>query len=412
MVDFEELKLAYKISRENKRRSSDNIEYQLYVERNLTRLYNDIINRTLRPTAYTFVTMKPRPREVFASEMGMRVIHHYICLRMSPLLEKRLTSRTFNNRIGYGADAAVNQLAEDIFDVSEGFKKDAWIVSIDLKGYFPNAVQDVAYEQMSRVIIEDYEGADKDDLLYMLQVAIYSYPTHHCYRKSPLWKWYNFIEPEKSLFCKPDGIGAAIGHLIWQNGMNYYLNDFDHWVLDNVTPHYIRFVDDMYFVVGNKEAFLPMLETIRARLAEFGCTVHPKKFYCQHWNKGVNVLGNTIKVDRIYPSKRIVRNARKAVRNFNRCPRVSKIDQFVATINSYLGIFKRRNAYRLTQKLIGDINPKWWEYIEFDAERQSVHAKDKYRQFWRISRKYNLKYTNENGKNRKNRKPRPDACAA
>ena len=106
---------AYKTARRNKRRSADSVDYELHAERNLSRLYDALCDRSLTPSAYTFVTMKPRPREVFACEMGMRIIHHYIDIRMRPLIEARLKERTFNHRLGSGPDEAVNQLAEDIF---------------------------------------------------------------------------------------------------------------------------------------------------------------------------------------------------------------------------------------------------------------------------------------------------------
>ena len=391
MIDREQLKQAFLIARSNKRRSDDCIAYEMHREMNLEQLYSDIVNRSLLPTAYTFVTMKPRPREVFACDMSMRIIHHYIDIRMRPLIEKRLTNRTFNNRIGYGPDAAVNRLISDIYEVSRGFTRDAWIISLDLQGYFPNANQDIAYRQLSGVIMEDYHGDDKDELLYMLRCAIYSYPTKHCYRKSPMWKWHEYIPDSKSLFCKPDGIGAAIGHLIWQNGMNYYLNDLDHWIIDNLCPHYIRFVDDMYFVVENKEAFLPWIEVIRSKLAEYGCTIHPKKFYCQHYTKGVNALGNTIKLDRIYPSNRIVARAMRAVQNFNRCARPDKLERFLSSINSYLGVFRRRNAYGISQDLIRAISPAWWQFCHYNEKRRILQANPGYTHYELIARKYHFK---------------------
>lgn len=391
MVTAKDIRDAYFATVANNHRSADCISYEMYRERNLARLYSAVCHRSLAPTAYTFVTMNPRPREVFACDMDMRIIHHYIDLRLRPLLEARLTSRTFNNRVGYGQDAAVNTLIEDIYAVSEGFTRDAWIISLDLAGYFPNASQDIAFRQLSQLVQEDYQGPDKAELLYMLQVAIYSYPTHHCWRKSPLWKWARYIAPEKSLFSKPDGTGAAIGHLIWQNGMNYYLNDLDHWILENLTPHYMRFVDDMYFVVQNKEAFLPYIQEIRRRLAEVGCTLHRKKFYCQHYTKGVNALGSTVKMDRVYPSSRIVRRAERCILNYNRCARESKLEGFIATVNSYFGIFKRRNGYAIIRRLVDMICAQWWRFCHYCDTRRIIEANKGFTHIEIVTRKFNLK---------------------
>ncbi len=371
MVELDDLIAAYRVARSNKRRSADSVEFEINAEANLCRLLADINNRTLRPTAYTFVTMKPRPREIFACDMGLRIVHHYLDIRLRPIIERHLTSRTFNNRIGFGQSAAVNQLATDIYEVTQGFTKDAYIVKADIQGYFPNASQDIVFSQLSRLVIDEYEGADKDDLLYMLQVSVFSYPTRHCYRKSPITKWAN-IPAGKSLFCKPDGTGAAIGHLIWQNAMNYYLNEFDHFVTDTLGLHYVRFVDDMVFVVEDKDAFLPYMETFRAMLKDYGCTMHPTKFYCQHYTKGVQFIGAVIKMDRIYPTDRIIRRAMRQVCNLNRCPESSKVATLVASLNSYLGILKTRNGYAWARTIIDAINPRWWRYCYFDEKKVAI----------------------------------------
>lgn len=135
-MDKEKFIEAYYTTRKNKRRSADSVEFELHWERNLVRLMNGLEDHTFTPSAYTFIATRPRPREVFACEMALRVVHHYIDMRIRPLLESEMTDRTFNNRVGYGAIEAVNCVISDIYDVSQGFTKDAWIIKMDLKGYF------------------------------------------------------------------------------------------------------------------------------------------------------------------------------------------------------------------------------------------------------------------------------------
>lgn len=387
---MERLREAYYCTRKNKRRSADQVEFEMHLERNLRRLRLAIESRNFRPSAYTFVKLRPRPREVFACGMDMRIIHHYIDIRMRPIIEAELTSRTFNNRKGYGPNEATNALISDIYEVSRGFTRDAWIIKWDIKGYFPNASQDIVYRQLSDLAIRRYEGEDKDDLLYMIKIAVYSYPTNHCWRKSPLSMW-ALIEPGKSLFCKPDGVGGAIGHLIWQNAMNYYLNEIDHWIVDELGLHYGRFVDDSWIVTDNKEAMLAMMPEIRRRLADLGCTLHPHKFYCQHWSKGVEFIGTHIKIDRVYINNRIVRHAREAIQNLNKCPRVEKLGTFMSSLNSYLGFCKGRNAYGIALDLIDMIDPRWWEFCYFNKRRLCIQAKPQYGYREIVSKKYHLK---------------------
>lgn len=385
-----DLLAAYKRTRKNKRRSEDSVIFEMHWERNLRRLRKDIESRNLQSSAYTFVRWDPRPREIFACDMARRVAHHYIDIRLRPLIEAELTDRTYNNREGFGPDAAANALISDIYEMSRGFTRDAWIIKWDIRGYFPNARQDVVYKQLSELAMRNYQGEDKDILLYLIMVSVFSYPTHHCYRKSPLWKW-GLIPPDKSLFTKPDGIGGAIGHLIWQNAMNYYLNDLDHWLRYDLRLAYGRFVDDSWAVVQNKEAFLTLMPEIRRRMAEVGCTLHPQKFYCQHYTKGVEFLGNHIKLDRVYINSRIVRRAFRAIQNYNKCVRVEKLDGFVSSINSYLGFCKGRNAYGIARNLVDMVSPEWWRFCHFNAKRLCVEMNDGFTYRERIRKKYHLK---------------------
>ena len=67
---------AYLSARKNKRKSPDQVEFELHWERNCVKLCEDVNQRQVCPTAYTFVVDNPKPREVFASDMETRISHH------------------------------------------------------------------------------------------------------------------------------------------------------------------------------------------------------------------------------------------------------------------------------------------------------------------------------------------------
>ena len=224
-------------------------------------------------------------------------------------------------------------------------------------------------------------------------------------RRCPIYKW-DDIPPEKSMFTKPDGIGGAIGYLIWQNAMNFYLNDIDHLVVEQWGLHYVRFVDDIAIVTDNKECALAMIPELRRRLADMGCELHPKKFYCQHYTKGVEFIGATIKMDRVYVNKRVIRNAFRSVRQFNRCVRISKLESFISSMNSYLGIFKTRNGYAIARNLIDTVNPKWWKYCHFNKERVCIQPNDGYHPTELLMRKYHFKIKKYGRNQKKNQRSR------
>lgn len=379
MVKLEDLYTVYYLARANKRRSEDAVIFEIDYERRLARLLEAINERTYRANAnYTFVSMRPKPREVFACELEARLIQWYIIWRILPILERVLTNRTFNNRKGMGTDAAIRRIYDDIIEVSDHYRRDAYVIQWDLQGYFPNARTELAARQLQRLVCDYYEGDDKDDLLWFIMISCNALPQKHCYRKSPREMW-ELIEPGKSLFNKPDGVGGAIGFLIWQVAMNLYLNDVDKWAIEEMGLHYVRFVDDTVIIVENKEAALTLLPLFRQKYAEYGCVMHPRKFYCQHVSKGVKILGSVIKGGRVYIQNRTIRNAARRINYLNRTPnKRSHLDNFIDTVNSYFGLLKNRYEFNSIRRLYNMVAPAWWKYLEMNWDRCCVVARAGY----------------------------------
>lgn len=391
MVRIEDLYTVYFLARANKRRSEDAVMFELDYERRLMNLQKAINERTYRATAnYTFISERPKPREVFGCELESRLIQWYIVWRIGDLLEKTFTDRTYNNRIGKGTDAAIKQVCKDIREVSHNYTQDAYIIQWDLQGYFPNANCDIIREQLQKLVIEQYNGEDKEDLLWMIMIAVNSNPQEHCYRKSPLEMW-SEIEPNKSLFNKPAGTGAAIGFLIFQTAMNLYINDIDKWAVEEMGLHYTRFVDDTVIVVNNKECALTLLPLFRAKYEQYGAKMHPRKFYCQHYSKGLRFLGSYIKFDRIYLANRTVRNAEAKIRDLKGCRHKREhIDDCLSSFNSYCGLMKNRNEFKNIERLYAMLSKGWKKYLYLDYDRLCLTAKEGYKHNDIVKLKYSL----------------------
>lgn len=413
MADFRTMYQTYMITRANKRSSDDSVIFELHWQRDLLYLVDDINNRRLQPTSYTFVSKFPKPREIFASCMQIRIANHYIDIRMRPLIEAKLTKRTYNNRKGLGLNACINQIIADIYEKSCGFTKDTWIITWDLKGYFPNAKQDISYQQYIDIAKSDYKGDDIDDLLYLIGVSIFAYPTEHCEILSTPEER-ALIAPDKSLFNKQPGIGGTIGNLQWQNGMNLYTSTIDHWLVDDCHVLHNRYVDDNCAVTDNKTMFLTyVMPELRKRYAEFGCMMHPTKFTCQHWSKGVTFCGYTIKCDRLYANPRSIGRCKNKIRMFNRCkPSDAKVLTFLSSINSYFGIFKNCNGYAIIRDMVELIDAAWLEYVQFDASRSCMVATEGHDYKARLITIYNIKLRNYDKRGKVRKAPKARRAAA
>lgn len=347
MVELGDLIEVYYKARKNKRRSPDSVSYEMNFEANLVNLQRKINSRELTADSnYAFVVFSPKAREIFATSMETRIVHHYLDWRLRPIYEKVLSPISFNNRKGMGQHAAIETFRKIVKEESLNYTKDAWIIHLDIKGYFPNANVNVAYEQQKKLIETYYTGKDKEDLIYMMGVALKADPARHCNVFVPRENWQK-IAPEKSLFNKPTGIGGAIGFLCWQNAMGIYINDITRWLNEELGYKMVVFVDDIFVITTQKTEFLHLMPEIRQRLAKINVKLNESKFYCQHYSKGAMVLGSMVKFDRCYLNKNTCKKGVKTMLKMKQWKiNEHNVNSVLASINCYTGMAKKRNNYK------------------------------------------------------------------
>lgn len=392
--EFINLYRLMKKTRKNKRRGRDSVEFESNWAPLLVRAMNERNDRTLRILHnYAFLAPRPRWREIFATEFGGRMIDTEVCEMVIPEAEKVLSPYTFNNRKGMGSQAAINQLMENIYEVSEGYTKPARIVKTDFSGYFPNAVWQIAEEVIDRVI----DRADLDDerkayLKWLTMIAVNCNPAAHCELRTAAHLWREHIPPEKSIRTKPEGVGAAIGRLIWQTAMGLYINDEIKWLTDECGLWLVCFVDDISFVVpeDRHQYLLSLLPELRRRLAKKGVTLNERKFYDQPYQHGCEFLGSHLRPNRLHLNNKTYDSAIHAIRKMNES-RYKDIDLMVTVFNSYSGLLKNRTDHKRLMELKNKLSPEWWQWLEWDAGRQCVTYKPEYSVNERLNRKYHLK---------------------
>lgn len=347
MMDLESLHRAYRVSRKHNRRSEDMVSFEVDLYSNLVELCGQINARSFVPLHnYSFMHRRSeKPREVFAAEPPLKVMMAFALSRISPLVEARLSPRTFNNRVGMGSHLAVNTLVSDIYEVSEGYTKPCWIIKLDYKGYFPNMRRDYAWQLVLDIVQQEYHAADKDDVLYCLYVACFCDPRRSA-RKSPFWEWSDY-PAYKSVYMRPAGVGGLIGFTFWQMIAGLYPVEVDRFVEQNISRHFVRYVDDTVIVTDNKESALAQLPELRRRLAAIGINLHPRKFYCQPYQHGVEFLGYHVMPGRIHLKRRIIQRAMAVAATGERGKH-----NYMDAINSYLGMIKSTSDLRLAKDLL------------------------------------------------------------
>lgn len=369
MIRLEDLFCVYNKARSNKRRSMDSVAFEQNLERNLYSLWKSINERTFRADSnYAFVVSYPKPREIFATEMKNRIVHHYLDWRLRPIYESVLSDRTFNNRKGKGLHKSIDTYRNDIANLTDNYTKDAWCAHVDLKGYFPNADVEIALAQQLELIGKYYYGDDKDDLRYMMTACMRSDPARNCMVFVPRSEW-DAIAPEKSLFNKPVGVGAAIGFLCWQNAMGLYINDVVKWLQSFDFMRVVVFVDDIYIVTRDKDKFLSLMPEFRHRLSMLKVELNEKKFYCQHYSKGIMCLGTMLKFGRRYIKNKSFNKAMRKIDELS--VNIDGAKRILCSMNSHLGMLKNIEQKRRMSEFINKVLCKFGNILYWNLVNKS-----------------------------------------
>lgn len=379
MVTTDGLLEAYYDCRRRKRRTASAIVYEMDYETKLIALRDRINNRVYQPgKSICFVVTRPRYREVFAASFEDRIVHHYIALRLEPLFELVFSPRTFNCRKEKGQLYGINILKQDIRDCSENYTRTCWIMKLDLQGFFMSIDKALLADLIDRFITQYYTGSDIDDLRYLCRIVVLHCPEKNCERHSPAHYW-DYLPANKSLFTNGEGKGVAISNLFAQLFANFLLNEFD-WFLEKIGIKYHgRYVDDFYCIHQSKAVLLNAVPLIRDKLAEFGLTLNPKKFYFQHYTKGVEFTGAVVKPKTSYCCNRTITNFIAAVRRLNNAKTLRQVEHAVCSINSYLGLLRHHNEYGMRKKVLGMIERPAYEYIYIKGRYEIVALKNKYK---------------------------------
>lgn len=380
MISIEDIYKAYYDCRKNKRNTLSALEFEIDYEAKLYELWVEVNNRTYSPSeSIAFIVTKPRRREIFAANFRDRVLHHLIDIKLRPLIEEDLIPTTCNNRVGKGTEGCVRYIEQHIKDCTENYTKDAWICKIDMKGFFMSIRKSLLIKKITEYTRQRYKGEDIEDVVWLLDVILSDNPEKHCRLKSDKSEW-DKLDKEKSLFFIDDDLGLPIGNLISQLLANFYINEFDHYLLDLGLVYIARYVDDTFIIHNSKEHILRCMPLLRNKLQEVGVTLHPNKFYLQHYTKGVEMVGAVIRPGRIYVHNRTINNAFRAIERLNKLhPSQKSFKKVLSVTNSYLGFMKHRASFNLRKRLVAALRKRWNKYFYTYKDYGKISLKNKYK---------------------------------
>lgn len=335
---------AYFCARKNKRNTASQVRFERNLSDNLVALCHDIASGEYKVgRSMCFISREPVLREVFAASFRDRIVHHLLYNWLLPVFEPMFIYDSYSCRVGKGTLFGIERLEHHIRSCSDNYKKECYVLKLDIEGYFMNINRQRLYELVVSKLCK-YASCheisfDLSTALRLISLVIFNDPVRGCYRKGNLSDW-DELPHSKSLFHAPEGCGLPIGNLTSQLFSNVYLSCLDDFIKRDLKfKHYGRYVDDFYLVDNSRERLLGAIPHIRCFLAnELGLKLHPRKVSLTSACQGVRFLGAVIKPYRRHISRQgLVRSHRHIAEVLTDEPNPYLIS---ASLQSYAGYSK------------------------------------------------------------------------
>jgi hypothetical protein len=144
---------AYYRARKNKRNTLNQLKFEMDFEHNLLLLAAEIERRQYAPgPCIAFIVNKPVKREIFAADFRDRVVHHLLHGSINHIIEGKLIHDTYSCRKGKGTLYGVKRLDKFIRSCSRNYQQDAYILKLDITGYFRNMRHDILWRKVQKIL--------------------------------------------------------------------------------------------------------------------------------------------------------------------------------------------------------------------------------------------------------------------
>jgi len=321
---------------------------------------NYLLYKELNSMTYTigeskaFCVTKPVLREVFCAKFRDRIVHHLLALKFGDILDEELTDRAYACRKGKGTDYGIDDVRAQIERVTDGYRREAWILKCDLQGFFMSIDRMLLYKLLERTIRERYDGDDIEWWLWLWKLVVLHDPTKNCVKVGDLTLW-DRLPKNKSLFTCGEGKGLPIGNLPSQLLANLLLADFDREVINRLgsSGGYGRYVDDFVAIHPDRRLLHTTLQWAREYLrTELELTLHPRKISLQRASSGVRFTGVMIRPGRLLANSRTIEHLYQVIDEFGikENPQGEELARYVNRINSLFGLLIHRNTYSIRHK--------------------------------------------------------------
>ena len=350
---------AYYDARRNKRNTHSQLRFEMDLESNLIELYHELRDRRYRSSpSVCFVVSDSVKREVFASDFRDRVVHHLYYNYVAPLFDRQFIYDSYSCRKGKGTLLGIERLERHIRSVSHNFTREAYILQMDIQGYFMSISRErlcrLVHEMTDRIALPPEQKPIVD---YLTDIITMKDPMHGARIKGRRSEW-DDLPPSKCLSCSPPGVGLPIGDLTSQLYSNVFLNKLDQFVTHVLGfHHYGRYVDDFYIVDCDRDKLLAAVPSVTNLLASLGLRLHSRKTRLQPVTEAVRFLGAVVRPHYRHCAARTIRKFAEFKRAYLRIADYEgtvalNVERCLSTMNSYCGYLGHYKALCMVNSLL------------------------------------------------------------
>ncbi|MBT7037755.1 hypothetical protein HN974_02910, partial [bacterium] len=88
----------------------------------------------------------------FAASFRDRIVHHLIYDYINPIFERSFINDSYSCRIDKGTSYGIKRLDHFIRACSENYKKDCYVLKLDLKGYFMSINKKILHGRITKTL--------------------------------------------------------------------------------------------------------------------------------------------------------------------------------------------------------------------------------------------------------------------
>ncbi|MBU2645423.1 RNA-directed DNA polymerase [bacterium] len=333
IINYENLWLAARRASKGKKNKKVVAEFNFRLPENLITLQQELANQKYQCSDYfIFQIFDPKNRWIVVSDFRDRVVQHALCNVVVPYFERKFIFDSYANRKGKGTHRGVLRYQQ----FSRRF---GYVLNCDIVKFFPSIDRDVMKKKIA--------GTIKCKPTLSL--------CHRIIDSAPSGDHVSYF---------PDGFsirrntGLPIGNLTSQHFCNVYLNEFDHFVKEELKCRgYVRYVDDFALFSNSKQELTEWKGAVSDYLKTLFLVLHRGKTQIRPSHLGNTFLGYQIFRDRLKIDNKKGRLWIKRMKYKRKRYKEGTItwQDIKASTMSWVGHTSHANADSLVRKVLWDL---------------------------------------------------------